>query len=212
MRILVIDDNQTHLDAAVAQLGDEHEVVVASSYDKGRDQLAPEVDYTKVRELCDGGMSMAEAKKAAATPEISFDVVLCDLLMPASRHQQGPDGARFVGQEMPIGIFLAILAAKNGVGHVGLLTDSDHHSHPASACLDAISGHATSPKRFSIESATVCLANNPNWVDKFDPSDLSKPLDFDDWYQKNRETVNAKCWDKLLNWLLTGERPKRSLA
>jgi len=209
MRILVIDDSRTHLDAAVAQLGGEHEVVVAQTYDAGRDLLAPEVDNTKARELRDGGMSFAEAKKAA-TPEVSFDVVLCDLLMPASRHEQGREGMRFVGQEMPVGIFLAILAAKNGVPHVGLLTDGDHHSHPASACLDPIQGHATSAERFKIGDATVCLSNNPNWVMKFDPDNLGTPLEFDDWYQKDRETVDAKCWDKLLAWLLTGKRPERS--
>lgn len=135
MRILVIDDTVAHQDAAREQLRG-HELTVVGTYDDGERLLQEE----------------------------SFDVVLTDLLMPASERTQGPDGRKFVGQEMPVGIFLALLAATRGARYVGLLTATNHHAHPASACLDAFQGRGANgqvmPGKFSIGSATVSLANS----------------------------------------------------
>ncbi|MDP3774758.1 MAG: hypothetical protein Q8Q85_10890 [Gemmatimonadales bacterium] len=183
MRILVIDDGTEHLEAARAQLGSAHDVVLAGTYDEGRELLRG---------------------------QRGFEVVLCDLLMPASGNMLGSkEGLRLVGQEMPIGIFLAILAAKNGAKYVGLLTDSDHHSHPASACLDAIQRNEGHPDAFRIEGATVVLSNCRNWIRNFDPSDLATPIAYDVAYAREKagdSLVRAKYWPALLDRLLEGEK------
>src|SRR3989338_6719999 len=115
MKILVIDDKQENLQAARDQLGAEHELTTTGGYDSGLRLIT----------------------QANVEP---FDVVLCDLFMPAPR-QVGyvglsPEGAKHTGEEMPIGIFLVLKAAKHGVKFVAVLTMTNHHDHPASAMID----------------------------------------------------------------------------
>jgi len=121
LRILVVDDNETHRKSAQAQLGKTNTVSVVGTYDEAQKLLAGTYVSGNGRE----GME-------------TFDMVLVDLLMPASGRAQGDKGQQYVGEEMPVGIFLALLAAKQGAKHVAVFTDSDHHSHqrqPASISL-----------------------------------------------------------------------------
>lgn len=217
MRILVIDDSRTNLDAALAQLkGKGHEVTVSQFYDTGAEYFEAEYDEAKMqRILAEQGIQQGDqgyyaAKRQAQAQSrlpLPFDVVLVDLLMPASANMQGPDGRKFVGQEMPIGIFLALLAAKAGAKHVAVFTDTDHHSHPASACFDAFNQSETSPTPFTVEGAQVLLSNTRNWVDHFQPDDLSAKMDYADYGKqeyggKGLPSVRAKNWLALLNYLL----------
>jgi len=182
LRILVIDDSKLNLDAAVAQLAG-HEVVTAATYDEGLNHLE-------------------------ATP-CGFDVALVDLLIPASGKAQGSKGQEFVGQEMPVGIFLAPLAAKAGVKYVALFTDGDHHSHPASACLDPFNPGETIPAPLVVEAAQVWLCNNRNWVAQFDPNDLSQRVSSTSVFSTQKAgAVRAKNWLSLLGRarLVSGRR------
>lgn len=189
MKILVVDDKSVHLDAAKAQLGG-HDLVLADTYDQGQKLLQD---------------------------THGFDVVLVDLLMPASRQQQGPDGAKFVGQEMPVGIFLALLAAKNGAKLVAVHSDSCHHSHPASACFDSFSrffwGEPDSnhsgwshdedkPHALAVGGAKLILSNNRNWVHDVNPENMAQRLS---WEEKGagKPSVRAKDWKAVLDYLLT---------
>ncbi len=210
MRILVIDDSQVNRDAAIAQLAG-HDVEVAATYDQGVAHFKVEYDDANVeRLLAERGVVKNEAvsydfdyeaaKNAAQQESIvpcGFDAVLVDLLMPASRHTQGPKGMPFVGQEMPIGIFLVLLAAKSGAKHVALMTDTDHHSHPASACLDPF---AYGP--INIEGATVLLCNHPRWVKHYEPDNLTQEMEYEDWGTNQKPSVVAKDWLSLLNSLM----------
>lgn len=147
MKILVIDDSSIHQDAARKQLADEHDLTVVGNYDDAQFLL--------------GGGDRYGGKK---TGSHGFEVVLCDLLMPASGQMQGKDGARLVGQVMPVGIFLALLAAKNGAKHVAVFTDSNHHQHPASACFDSFNPEESKPAVFTVGTAKMILCNAGNWV------------------------------------------------
>ncbi|MDO8515706.1 MAG: response regulator [bacterium] len=164
MKILVVDDNSVHQDAAKAQLKD-HDLTVIESYAKAEELL---------RKACE------------------YEVVLVDLLMPASERLQG-EGMRYVGQEMPIGIFLALLAAKGGAKYVAVFTDSNRHAHPASACVDAFTCSSPSglsePKRFIVEKATMILSNTQYWIDRSFSDDGST-------------YISVKNWSKLLDFLL----------
>ncbi len=188
MKILVIDDSRNNLDAAKAQLSAEHEVTTAETYDEGQSLL--------------GG-----SYKRGVSPSNThaYDMVLVDLLMPASYQQQGPDGEQFVGQEMPVGIFLGLLAAKNGAKYVGVLTDSDHHSHPASACFDSfnIKGGESWPDPFTVAGARFVLSNDRNSIKVFRRDDLAKELAFEEYRDKNDPNhVRAKDWRMLVKRLL----------
>ena len=172
MKILVIDDNPLHREAAKAQLT-EHDLIVVEGYDEGLKLILNETRDGIQRER---------------NPH-EFEVVLVDLLMPASSEQQGQRGEKFVGQEMPVGIFLALLAANNGAKYVGLITDTDHHSHPASACIDHF--------RRSINiGSTKTFFTNSCCTKRVDPNNLAEETDSRENY------VRVKNWAKLLNDLL----------
>ncbi len=174
MKILVFDDNATHRAAAQAQLKD-HDLTIVGTYD--------------------------EAQKLLLSG-LGFDVVLSDLLVPASGQAQG--SSRYVDTEMPVGIFIALLAAvRGGAKYVAVFTDSDHHSHPASACFDAFNHEdgETWPSIFVVEGAKVMLANNRNWVCNYAPDNLSTPLSYTQ-AQDRSDKVRTKNWAELLESLL----------
>jgi CheY-like chemotaxis protein len=187
MKILVIDDNGQHLAAAIRQLGSEHELHTAQSYKAGQYKLGFSYTYGQT------------------TGTHSFDVVLCDLLMPAPSEMSRRSGMG--GQEMPVGMFLATLAAINGAKYVGLLTDTNHHDHPASECLDAFHGDH-GPRIFNIAGAQVVLVND-SFVSEYEDSDLSTPVDHEEFYRRSEagnpmKTIRAKNWSALLQFLLNG--------
>jgi CheY-like chemotaxis protein len=178
MKILVIDDSPIHQDAARAQLKD-HDLTVVGTYDEAQ---------------------------ALLEKEHYFEVVLADLLLPASEQQQNI-GSALVGQEMPVGIFLALLAARNGAKYVSVFTDANHHEHPASACFDPFNPRgAFDPTTFTVEGAKVLLCNDKNLVEAFYKEDLSKVMDWGEYFRDRGKaeeiTVSAKNWRELLERLI----------
>jgi len=147
MKILVIDDSVKNQEAAKRQLAD-HELTVVGSYDEG----AQEVGFRSRNQ---------------------YDAVLVDLLMPPSKFWMeclgGGNARAFDGKnDMPIGIFLALLAALNGgVKYVGMLTDMNHHQHPAAACVNNLNGGQWGegePRPHMIGNAKVVFSNNRSWI------------------------------------------------
>lgn len=220
MKILVFDDRQIHRNAAIAQLGKDHDLTVVGTYDEAQKLLTPQLDHEKLSAQLKSQFgdfspyrSEDETKKTEyfaaqkvaqeqATTYPNFDVVLSDLLVPASRQAQG--SMELVGKEMPVGIFIGLLAAVRArAKYVAIFTDSDHHSHPASACFDVFNhkGGESWPTAFTVEGSKVLLSNTRNWVNHFDPSDLSKVLEYEE-YSKRSDTVRAKNWATLLRYLL----------
>ncbi len=217
MRILVFDDNETNCAAAQAQLGG-HDLTIVGTYDEAQKLLTPKLDCKKAAAILSDQFgdfnpyrSKDDAKKAEyfaaeklanekATTYPDFDVVLSDLLVPASQQAQG--SMEFVGKEMPIGIFIGLLAAVKGrAKYVAIFTDSDHHSHPASACFDAFNEGETEPTPFMVEGSKLLLSNTRNWVNQFDPKDLGRKLEHEE-YSKRSDTVRAKNWRALLAYLI----------
>lgn len=143
LNILVIDDSVNHQQAARQVLGAEHNLTVVGSYDDALGPLAVKHDKEKYESLCARYKEQGVEnyyKRARAESELPYwDAVLCDLLMPAGREVQGREGLKYVGQEMPVGWSLAITAALRGAKYVAVVTDMNHHDHPASAMLDSMS-------------------------------------------------------------------------
>ena len=142
MKILVIDDNPLNQDSARQTLGD-HDVNVVGTHEDAHEVLVKSEPY---------------------------DAILCDLLMPAGEMTQGPEGEKYVGQEMPVGFGLALLAVLRGAKLVLVATATNHHDHPASAMFDdfretvkpkgARSGYGTAaPHCFSIDGARVAFSH-----------------------------------------------------
>lgn len=159
LRILVIDDTELHHQAARQTLAG-HELTIVGTYDEAYVLLEkPQASYEAVKaELKRRGFkdpyadSTTEQEREAAIAEQTrlyqelcppppFDVVLTDLLMPAGRVTQGPDGMRYVGQEIPVGFALSLMAVLQGAKYVAVATATNHHNHPASAMLDRLNGY-----------------------------------------------------------------------
>ncbi|MFA6100092.1 MAG: hypothetical protein WC750_04440 [Patescibacteria group bacterium] len=134
-KILVIDDSANNQASAVESLKDSgYEVTVVGTYDEA----------VKALGQCDIAWS------GEGEP---FEVVLCDLLMPAGKETMGPDGMEYVGQEMPLGFALAMAAVMHGAKYIGVVTDMNHHNHPASAAMDRFESHNTGA-RFVVNAST----------------------------------------------------------
>lgn len=154
LNILVIEDSAVHQQAAREQLAD-HNLTVVGSYDEGQEWLTPYGDLCckKARDFRQGGMSDEDAW-AQALKLFQWDVVLIDLMLPASGQALSHEHRHLAGQEMPIGTTLAFLALKRGVKMVAVVTDTNHHDNPASAALDVMSGS------FSVGDARMYLENS----------------------------------------------------
>lgn len=189
MRILLIDDaigNQL----SAKQILDGHDLVIVGAYDdaikllrryrpKSEDQIVHE-RRSALPGYWDSAdrIPMSEEESATWHQEteaciakemrineelanpLSFDVVLCDLLLPASKETMGKKGMKFVGQEMPLGHPLALEAVKYGAKYVAVVTDSDHHDHPMSAAMDYIVADSSStPYYFNINGTRIGYYN-----------------------------------------------------
>lgn len=142
MKILVIDDSANHQKSAQQGLGTLHDLTVVGGHDEALKLLETKCDRAKYETLRDQYKEQGVKdyyQRADAESRLPYwDAVLCDLLMPAGRNAQGGDGLKYVGQEMPIGWSLAITAALRGAKYVAVVTDMNHHHHPASAMLDSM--------------------------------------------------------------------------
>lgn len=225
LKILVFDDNEIHRAAAKAQLKD-HDLTVVGTYDEAQELLTPQLDYEKVKATLksqfgdfspypyrpEDGAKRAEyfaSEKVAgeqATTYPDFDVVLSDLLVPPPASRQAQSLMKPVDKKnLPVGIFIGLLAAvKARVKYVAVFTDSDnhHHSHPAFACFDAFNKGRNNPTAFTVEGSKVLLSNAILWFGQFGPEDLSKALEYKE-HSKRSDTVRAKNWVVLLEYLLT---------
>lgn len=152
MKILVIDDTEMHRLSALETLSG-HDVNVVSTWMEAVEKLSPALyDYEGDR----------------------FDVVLADLLMPA---EEGFDETGLV----PVGIPLALMAAKAGATHVGVLTDANHHHCFAAHTLDYIES-GDGKRCLTIEGAKVGF-----FVAK---------------YPHQKTQSGAKDWGRILRFLL----------
>jgi CheY-like chemotaxis protein len=153
MKVLVIDDKAANREAA-KQTITGHELTIVGSWDEAVKLLEVRYDEqaTKAKLVAAGFPATSdklegearrkwydEYYKVKETCRVPYwDAVLSDLLMPASRESMGGEGMKFVGQEIPVGLVLALLAAKNGAKYVAVVTATNHHHHPASAMLDRL--------------------------------------------------------------------------
>lgn len=161
MKILVFDDSPINRRSAELTLKG-HDLTIVGTYDEAQELLVPNLDYEKQKEirsqlLVKAGLapdfklwqtenpSEEEKRKynsanweseEQATTWPDFDVVFTDLLVPASRQAQGGEGLQLVGQQMPLGATIALLALCGGVKNVAVVSNENHHHHPASAALD----------------------------------------------------------------------------
>lgn len=176
MKILIIEDNEKHLQSA-RKFADEcgHTVTIAKNYDEAEEALCGEDRFGRHE------------------PVKAFDVVLTDLMMPASKTGLGTTD--YIGTEQPYGLNLLMVAMRTGVKAVGLLTDGNHHSHPMTWALDTMRGYVGKP--FMIGDVTVlCSSNGPLIYNNIESSD---PL------------YGAKDWMEFYLMVMSARSPMQAL-
>jgi CheY-like chemotaxis protein len=121
LKILVIDDNPVHRQSAHQTL-EGHDLTVVGSYDEALKLMGCYFPgFQNNRQM--------------------FDAVLTDLMMPAGMGGSGGDGAQYIGQEMPIGLPLVLIAVlHSGAKYLAVVTDTNRHAHPVSWAIDMLIG------------------------------------------------------------------------
>ena len=186
MKILVVDDNENHRKAAQVLLRN-HEVTVAGTYAEGERCLESE------------------------TP----DVVLTDLLVPPVVMHNGTErdfGEKFPDEkfsEMPLGTIFALLALKKGIKMVAVVTDANHHKHPASAALDSFRASRELERCvLRIGDAAILLTNFgfDGWINSKtgEPSTWGEVKDIGEG-----NCFPCKRWDFVLAALLQGKSTEK---
>ncbi len=186
MNILVIDDSPLHRQSARQTLKD-HNVTIVGTYDEAYELLTV-TESTNRASICaeyerrhgplqkEGRNGMTEEEQvthmvryqyimAELSPPGCFDAVLSDLLMPASKRTMGYQGMTHVGQEMPVGFALVLMAARAKAKYAAVVTAMNHHDHPAVAMLDPFLSRC--PHRHSHERALPLFVINGTRVGYF---------------------------------------------
>jgi len=224
LKVLVFDDTEAHRLSAKLLLSGNYDLTVVGTYDEARKALSSVRDYELSKRLFsekytgspyeqhpDREQRIAYDRECdeKATTHPDFDVVLTDLLVPASRDAQGDKGMKFVGQEMPLGTTIALQALIMGIKNVAVVTDMNHHHHPASAAFDGLGS-----KTCKLEGVNIICTNHVECVaidtetqelvsDEFVDSPEGKVKYPGDW--SNRQgLVYGKDWKRVLD-KLTGK-------
>lgn len=169
LSILVVEDKELHQTSAKETLKD-HNVTIVSSFDEAVKQIQPQIDTERLRadidrrltgvpfgqERADRGRALYDELLPSYIIRPQFDVVLADLMMPMSKRSLTGDFYK-PEEQVPYGFVTALLAAKHGVKHVAVVTDTNHHHGPMSAALDLFEEHTLEGRtyhRFTTNSST----------------------------------------------------------
>lgn len=200
LKILVVEDNPTNIEAAKVALRD-HDVTIVTGYDQARTELKLE----QFRDRCDAQMVLdgkskwkidedcrQRARETLAEPFDLFDVVLTDCMIPKGGSKcMNAEGMRLVEKQgpMPYGPILALTALEVGVRYVGVITSGNHHTDPFVFAFDSMGDFKLG------EAKVVCTNNADVWIDSktFEklPHDTEKPA-----------KIAGKDWSAVLEWLL----------
>ena len=146
MKILVIEDNPIHQEAARTQLV-AHEVTIIKSY----------IEYSSKFHGWVPGYGYGNASLSLS----SFDVVLTDMKLLSYDDRKE--------SEADTGFIIAMDALSKKVKLVAILTDANHHQDPMSKAIDSLA------YSFSTGNTHVCITNGSiknngekNWKEVLD--------------------------------------------
>lgn len=136
-RVLIIDDKIRHLKGAKEQFNsdDRYELITANCF--------------------------SEAKKHIVRSNI--DIIMTDIMMPGEKDGQGNEGENFVGKLMPIGLVIILLALKEEIEDIYIVSDEGHHDHPILWALDSIRKSETEWERVKW-GYDAYLDENNKWI------------------------------------------------
>lgn len=121
MKILVIEDNQLHIDAAIAQLG-EHDLTIFKSW--------REIMGYSLERGCGFSSQLIGDHEKQRKLFCEYDMVLTDINIPGTLDSDGSE------PEAPIGLAIIIRMAEFGIKYIGAITDKGHHSDALTKTFD----------------------------------------------------------------------------
>lgn len=191
MRILIIEDKEKHLLSA-QKFANEcgHDVTIAKNYEEAE------------KALC------GEDRFGRKEPVKNFDVVLTDMMLPASLEGIGDYDVRtkLKDAELPYGYQILLLAMRLGIKAVGILTDGGHHAHPMVWALDTLGGYSGKP--FVIGDITIlCCSNGPRFSKKYVWDKEDKP----NHVPEGSPLEGAKDWMEFWLMLMSARSPLQPL-
>lgn len=197
MKILVLDDKPIQRDAANILLAG-HDLTIVSTFDEAAEVLELKEDNVAWGRLFDerGGQKLEGKErgmflkrcKREATKYPDFDVVLTDMMMPASRRNLCKEArSKYLEQEMPLGLVVALLALRNGIKNVAIVSDMNHHTHPVAAAFDYFVGVPSGNEPVKVCGATAFLDETNRRVFDHETLYISEPKRF----HRKSELVNG---------------------
>lgn len=170
LSILVVEDKEMHRASAKETLSG-HNLIIVSSFDEAVKQIEPQIDtkrlYAEIERRLeevpneqrgDRWRQLYDELRPSYITRPQFDVVLADLMMPMSNRALMPDVFN-PKEQVPYGFVTALLAAKHGVKHVAVITDTNHHHGPMSAALDLFEEHTLEGRTYHrfTTNGTTCM-------------------------------------------------------
>src|SRR3989344_1511755 len=145
LSILVVDDKLEYRQAAEEQLGGSgHTLDIADSFNTAMEALLVKPLIRKgIPESFLGDIFLSAKSRTVSAEDKSppYDVVLTDLLLPASKTMMSPEARSTfctTKTEMPYGLVIATLALQLGVPYVAINSYGNHHDHPMSYALELL--------------------------------------------------------------------------
>lgn len=159
MKILLIEDNQSHIDAAIAQLVG-HELTIYKSWKEFMGFPEDLSGYPKL--IRDYEMHIEVMK--------GYDMVLTDINIPGILDTDKSQ------PEAPIGLSIILRAAEAGVKYIGSITDKGHHGDALTKTFDMWCYHQ---KPFQIGDSKVMIKDDfIKWEGENRLKDWKKMCDF----------------------------------
>lgn len=181
MRILVVEDKESHRKSAEETLV-EHNVTIVKSYDEAVDLMERKIDGEKYKRLlAEAGFltqpnyekegqerwdaywkARNEAEERSVIP-FPFDVVLTDMMMPMSKRTLA-SGVFNPTEQVPYGFVIALKATLVGAKFVAMVTDTNHHKSAMSAAIDHFGPsyyNERAKPNFTINGAKVMFVHTP---------------------------------------------------
>lgn len=122
--------------AKIKEKGDEMKKLLIVDDDKANQQMAQE-QFLGRYDLAVAS-SFSEAKDIIMNNDIDIDIIMTDIMMPGEDAGQGASGMEYVGELIPVGLVIALLAIQSNIPEIFIVSDTGHHDHPIIWAMDSL--------------------------------------------------------------------------
>ena len=147
LNVLVVEDNPIHQKAAQILLAD-YNLTIAKNFDRAADTITGGSSYSPYR--------------FEGVGKTKIDVVITDLLFPQGRGDCMADKSRSSWLEKPFGYPIALMAVKEGIPYVAIVSAGNHHEDPMAYTIDFFQDERRHPHIFVCGSSKLAIIDSYN--------------------------------------------------